>query len=156
MCNRITGHVVLGPFHLSGSPRQLVVDDDSAEGQRPSWRSARQTSETSCPSTSRGLFDAGHVGVHSGWADFTHSYALRRRGLLCCRWAAMSGDADANLQNAKRWKPCYSYRGDDAVASYRHKTSPCVSGYRVRLVSAADNANGDGTSAEARFVQIEF
>jgi len=54
----------------------------------------------------------------------------------------------------RKGKPCHSYRRDDAVGGYGYKTSPGVSCYRVRLVSAANNANGDGTFAEARFVQI--
>jgi hypothetical protein len=55
-------------------------------------------------------------------------------------------NADTNLQVVEGWKSGHSCRRDDAVGSYRYKTSACTSGYRIRLVSAADNANGDGTS----------
>jgi hypothetical protein len=65
----------------------------------------------------------------------------------------MSGDSDTNLQNAQRWQPRSSCRYDHAACRYRYKASSDVSHYRVRLVSAADNPNGDGTFTEAGFGQ---
>ena len=134
----------------------MVADDDRIRDRRSSWWSTCDTRGASGSAARAEVFDVGDVSVHSGWTHFTHSYAFGRRGFLCCRWAAVPGDTDTSLQNAERRKPCHSYRRDDAVGSYGYKTSPRVSCYRLRLVSAANNANRDGTSAEARFVQVVY